>query len=67
EETPSSTPKSSTKTSAKTSKTPKAGADTGAGGDAGPDGRMFVLTATALMAAAGIGGILMRRRSAAKP
>ncbi|MBT2226141.1 hypothetical protein [Nonomuraea sp. NEAU-A123] len=65
EETPSSTPKA--KTSSKTSKTPKAGADTGAGGDAGPDGRMFVLTGTALMAAAGIGGLLMRRRSAAKP
>lgn len=67
EETPTSTPKSSTKTSAKSSKTPKAGADTGAGGDAGPDGRMFVLTGTALMAAAGIGGLLMRRRSAVKP
>ena len=62
EETPTSTPKSSTKTSSKTSKTPKAGADTGAGGDAGPDGRVFVLTGTALMAAAGIGGLLMRRR-----
>lgn len=69
EETPTSTPKAKTssKTSSKTSKTPKAGADTGAGGDAGPDGRMFVLTGTALMAAAGIGGLLMRRRSAVKP
>ncbi|MEU4231880.1 hypothetical protein AB0F17_46935 [Nonomuraea sp. NPDC026600] len=66
EDTPTSTPKS-TKPSSKTSKTPKAGADTGAGGDAGPDGRMFVLTGSALMAAAGIGGLLMRRRSAAKP
>ncbi|MFG1680620.1 hypothetical protein ACGFNP_10645 [Nonomuraea sp. NPDC049269] len=67
EETPTTTPKSSAKPSSKTSKTPKAGADTGAGGDAGPDGRMFVLTGTALIAAAGIGGLLMRRRSVVKP
>ncbi|WP_433514001.1 hypothetical protein ACQP2T_62430 [Nonomuraea sp. CA-143628] len=62
----SSTPKSSTKTSFKSepSATPKAGADTGAGGDAGPDGRLFVLTGSALIAAAGIGGLLMRRPSA---
>ncbi|MFI7147221.1 hypothetical protein ACIBO2_20075 [Nonomuraea sp. NPDC050022] len=65
----SPTPKSSTKTSYKSesSATPKAGADTGAGGDAGPDGRLFVLTGSALIAAAGAGGLLMRRRSATRP
>ncbi|MEV0351659.1 hypothetical protein AB0H88_38315 [Nonomuraea sp. NPDC050680] len=65
----SPTPKSSSKTSFKTepSATPKAGADTGAGGDAGPDGRLFVLTGSALIAAAGAGGLLMRRRSTTRP
>ncbi|MET7337174.1 hypothetical protein [Nonomuraea sp. NPDC005650] len=77
--TPSSTPTSSTpkptKTStatvtvtpsSKKSKTPKAGADTGAGGEAGPDGRMFILTGTALVGAAAVGGLFMRRRNATR-
>ncbi|MEV4069635.1 hypothetical protein [Nonomuraea fuscirosea] len=45
------------------SQTPKAGADTGAGGTMGPDGRLFILTGTGLVAAAAIGGLVMRRRS----
>ena len=52
-----------TPTSTKKSQTPKAGADTGAGGDMGPDGRMFILTGTALIGAAAVGGLFMRRRS----
>ncbi|TMR23201.1 hypothetical protein ETD86_08835 [Nonomuraea turkmeniaca] len=48
------------------SKTPKAGADTGAGGEMGPDGRMFILTGTALVAAAAVGGLVMRRRNATR-
>ncbi|MBN6058208.1 hypothetical protein JYK22_40170, partial [Nonomuraea sp. RK-328] len=46
----------------RSSKTPKAGANTGAGGDMGPDGRMFVLVGSALILAAGVGGLAMRRR-----
>ncbi|MDP4501423.1 hypothetical protein [Nonomuraea turcica] len=48
------------------SKTPKEGADTGAGGEMGPDGRMFILTGTALIAAATVGGLFMRRRNATR-
>ncbi|MET8869180.1 hypothetical protein ABZW11_40155 [Nonomuraea sp. NPDC004580] len=59
--TPSTTRSSSTPT--RKSQTPKAGADTGAGGMAGPDGRLFILTGTALVAAAAVGGLVMRRRS----
>ncbi|MEV0826292.1 hypothetical protein [Nonomuraea rubra] len=54
------TPTSST---TRRSQTPKAGADTGAGGMMGPDGRLFILTGTALVGAAAVGGLLMRRRS----
>ncbi|MEU8247438.1 hypothetical protein [Nonomuraea sp. NPDC048916] len=67
-ETPSSTP-SSTATSEspeptrRNSSTPKDGVDTGAGGEAGPDGRAFVLTGSALIMAAGVGGLLLRRRT----
>ncbi|MFI6709981.1 hypothetical protein ACIBF7_26330 [Nonomuraea sp. NPDC050478] len=42
--------------------TPREGVATGAGGDAGPDGRMFVLAGSALVLAAGAGGLLLRRR-----
>ena len=59
--TPSATRSTSTPT--RNSQTPKAGADTGAGGMAGPDGRLFILTGTALVAAAGVGGLVLRRRS----
>ncbi|TMR95655.1 hypothetical protein [Nonomuraea basaltis] len=72
----SSTPKPTTTSTAtvtvtppestKKSKTPKAGADTGAGGTMGPDGRMFILTGGALIAAAVVGGLVMRRRNAAR-
>ncbi|WP_143591422.1 hypothetical protein [Thermoactinospora rubra] len=48
----------------KVNKTPKGGAETGGGGEAGPDGRMFVLTGTALVAAAALGGLVLRRRTA---
>ncbi|MEV1004337.1 hypothetical protein [Nonomuraea sp. NPDC050202] len=54
------TPSSST---TRKSQTPKAGADTGAGGTMGPDGRLFILTGTALVGAAAVGGLIMRRRS----
>ncbi|MEV0197307.1 hypothetical protein [Nonomuraea sp. NPDC050691] len=46
----------------RSSRTPKAGANTGAGGEMGPDGRMFVLVGAALILAAGVGGLAMRRR-----
>ncbi|MEU8402232.1 hypothetical protein AB0C28_44205 [Nonomuraea sp. NPDC048892] len=52
-----------TPTTTRKSQTPKAGADTGAGGTMGPDGRLFILTGTGLVAAAAIGGLVMRRRS----
>lgn len=48
----------------RSSKTPKDGVATGAGGMAGPDGRMFLVAGTALIVAAGTGGLLMRRRAA---
>ncbi|MEV0198110.1 hypothetical protein [Nonomuraea sp. NPDC050691] len=40
---------------------PKAGAETGGGGEAGPDGRALLLGGSALIVAAGIGGLLTRR------
>ncbi|MBN6052352.1 hypothetical protein JYK22_10455, partial [Nonomuraea sp. RK-328] len=40
---------------------PKAGAETGGGGEAGPDGRTLVLGGSALIMAAGVGGLLTRR------
>ncbi|MEU4227401.1 hypothetical protein AB0F17_24160 [Nonomuraea sp. NPDC026600] len=52
-----------TKTTTKSSKTPKAGADTGGGGGMGPDGRMVVLTGSLLILAAGVGGLVLRRRT----
>ncbi|MCA2187247.1 hypothetical protein [Nonomuraea cavernae] len=53
-------------TPTRSSKTPKAGADTGAGGETGPDGRLFVLTGSMLIVAAGAGGLMMRRRTIGK-
>ncbi|MER7505533.1 hypothetical protein AB0L05_34465 [Nonomuraea pusilla] len=61
--TPSAT-KSTTKR--RSSQTPKAGADTGAGGEMGPDGRVFILTGSALVAAAAVGGLWMRRRGVSR-
>ncbi|MEU1881298.1 hypothetical protein ABZ470_28670 [Streptosporangium sp. NPDC020072] len=46
--------------------TPGGGASTGGGGDAGPDARMFVLGGTAMILAAGIGGLMLRRRTATR-
>lgn len=50
------------KKSAQVTYTPGGGAATGGGGDAGPDGRVFVLTGTALMLAAATGGLMIRAR-----
>lgn len=44
--------------------TPQGAASTGGGGEAGPDARMIVLGGSLLMALAGIGGLVLRRRSA---
>ncbi|GGO68983.1 hypothetical protein GCM10012289_28980 [Nonomuraea cavernae] len=66
--TPTTTPTSeSPEPTSKRSATPKDGVDTGAGGEAGPDGRAFVLTGSALIMAAGAGGLLLRRRSVTRP
>ncbi|MEU6730774.1 hypothetical protein ABZ917_44295 [Nonomuraea wenchangensis] len=56
----------SSKQSTRKSQTPKAGADTGLGGTMGPDGRTFILAGTALIGAAAVGGLLMRRRNATR-
>jgi len=48
----------------RSSQTPQDGVATGAGGEAGPDGRMLVLTGSALVLLAGAGGLLRRRRKA---
>ncbi|GIH66136.1 hypothetical protein Msi02_69530 [Microbispora siamensis] len=59
----SPTPKKTKKTkAAQVENTPGGGAATGGGGDAGPDARLFVLTGTALMLAAGAGGLVLRAR-----
>ncbi|MFD0888219.1 hypothetical protein ACFQ08_27080 [Streptosporangium algeriense] len=50
----------------KVAETPGGGAATGGGGDAGPDARMFVLGGTAMIMAAGIGGLMMRRRTSTR-
>jgi hypothetical protein len=50
----------------RSSETPKEGAATGAGGEAGPDGRVLVLAGSALLLAAGAGGLTLRRAQLAK-
>ncbi|GAA4577488.1 hypothetical protein [Planotetraspora kaengkrachanensis] len=47
---------------AQVSQTPTGGAATGGGAEAGPDGRVFILTGSALVLAAAVGGLLMRTR-----
>jgi hypothetical protein len=47
---------------AQVSETPEGGAATGGGADAGPDGRVLVLTGSALVLAAAGGGLLLRTR-----
>ncbi|WP_030451543.1 hypothetical protein [Herbidospora cretacea] len=42
--------------------TPDGGVATGGGGMLGPDGRVFVLTGTAIVLAAGVGGLMLRSR-----
>jgi hypothetical protein len=59
----SPTPAKTKKTkSSQVENTPGGGAATGGGGDAGLDARLFVLTGTALMLAAGTGGLVLRAR-----
>lgn len=50
----------------RSSETPEKGAATGAGGEAGPDGRVLVLAGSALLLAAGAGGLTLRRTQIAK-
>ncbi|GAA4580879.1 hypothetical protein GCM10023194_10460 [Planotetraspora phitsanulokensis] len=47
---------------AQVSQTPEGGAATGGGADAGPDGRVFILTGSALVLAAAGGGLMLRTR-----
>ncbi|WP_285585500.1 hypothetical protein [Herbidospora sp. NBRC 101105] len=42
--------------------TPDGGVATGGGGMLGPDGRVFVLTGSAIVLAAGVGGLMLRSR-----
>ncbi|WP_157555539.1 hypothetical protein [Herbidospora yilanensis] len=42
--------------------TPDGGVATGGGGMLGPDGRLFVLTGSAIVLAAGVGGLMLRSR-----
>ncbi|MGW0591447.1 hypothetical protein [Streptosporangium sp. NPDC002607] len=46
--------------------TPNGGAATGGGGDAGPDARMIMLSGVLMVAFAGIGGMVLRRRTAGR-
>ena len=50
----------------RSSQTPEKGAATGAGGETGPDGRVLVLAGSALLLAAGAGGLTLRRARIAK-
>lgn len=43
--------------------TPKGAASTGGGGDAGPDARMIMFSGALMVALAGIGGLVLRRRT----
>jgi hypothetical protein len=47
-------------------RTPGGGAATGGGGALGPDGRVFVLTGSLLVIAAGVGGLFLRRRGSVR-
>ncbi|GIH50421.1 hypothetical protein Mro03_56000 [Microbispora rosea subsp. rosea] len=58
----SPTPVKTKTKAAQVENTPGGGAATGGGGEAGPDARLFVLTGTALMLAAGAGGLVLRAR-----
>ncbi|MBG0813678.1 hypothetical protein [Planomonospora sp. ID82291] len=44
--------------------TPEGAASTGGGGEAGPDARMIMLSGALMVAAAGAGGLVLRRRTA---
>ncbi|GIH75937.1 hypothetical protein [Planobispora longispora] len=47
-------------------KTPDGGASTGGGGDAGPDARVIMLAGALMVGGAAIGGLALRRRTAAR-
>ncbi|GIH91321.1 hypothetical protein ACFFMN_09990 [Planobispora siamensis] len=47
-------------------RTPGGGAATGGGGDAGPDARVIILSGTLMVAGAAVGGMVLRRRTAAR-
>ncbi|GAA5073802.1 hypothetical protein GCM10023259_074990 [Thermocatellispora tengchongensis] len=46
-------------------RTPDGGAATGGGGEMGPDARMFLLVGSLMVLGAGVGGLFLRRRTAA--
>jgi hypothetical protein len=46
--------------------TPAGAASTGGGGDAGPDARLIMLSGALMVAFAGIGGLVLRRRTATR-
>ncbi|WP_326635475.1 hypothetical protein OG884_21330 [Streptosporangium sp. NBC_01755] len=46
--------------------TPEGAASTGGGGDAGPDARMIMFSGLLMVAFAGIGGLVLRRRTAGR-
>ncbi|GAA4179872.1 hypothetical protein GCM10022252_01930 [Streptosporangium oxazolinicum] len=46
--------------------TPKGAASTGGGGDSGPDARMIMLSGVLMVGIAGIGGLVLRRRTAGR-
>ncbi|WP_436761235.1 hypothetical protein [Streptosporangium sp. V21-05] len=46
--------------------TPKGAASTGGGGDAGPDARMIMFSGVLMVALAGFGGLVLRRRTAGR-
>ncbi|GAA3121269.1 hypothetical protein GCM10010466_10250 [Planomonospora alba] len=65
--TASSTPTTKTSRTTKTrqiEETPEGAASTGGGGEAGPDARLIMLSGALLVAAAGAGGLALRRRTA---
>ncbi|GAA2865410.1 hypothetical protein GCM10010517_24750 [Streptosporangium fragile] len=47
-------------------KTPDGAAATGGGGEAGPDARVIMLSGALMVASAGIGGLVLRRRTASR-
>jgi hypothetical protein len=54
------------KTGGQIEKTPDGAAATGGGGDAGPDARLIMFSGALMVAFAGIGGLVLRRRTATR-